>query len=205
VFTYMKEVEKNEGVTTAAYDLFKEKGTLVTAEAYSNGDIAIAAGCANPERAAMVLDLLKFDTALNHTVVLGIEGDHYTIDENRVYSRTDNTPNYLPDGNSLSWATRNGDVEEAGVPEREKVVRDEWKRRMIANPLTAFIFDPSPVQANADAVDSIIGDYYGMLGLGLVDDPDATLDEMLAKCYAAGLQDIYDEFYRQYNEWVAAR
>ena len=31
VFTYMKEVEKNEGVTTAAYDLFKEKGTLVTA------------------------------------------------------------------------------------------------------------------------------------------------------------------------------
>jgi putative aldouronate transport system substrate-binding protein len=205
VFTYMKEVEKNEGVTTAAYDLFKEKGTLVTAEAYSNGDIAIAAGCANPERAAMVLDLLKFDTAMNHTVVLGIEGDHYTIDENRIYTRTDNAANYLPDGNSLSWATRNGDVEEAGVPEREKVVYDEWKRRMTANPLTAFIFDPTPVQANADAVDSIIGDYYGMLGLGLVDDPDATLDEMLQKCYNAGLQDIYDEMYRQYNEWVAAR
>lgn len=205
VFTYMKEVEKNEGVTTAAYDLFKEKGTLVTAEAYSNGDIAIAAGSANPERAAMVLDLLKFDTGMNHTVVLGIEGDHYTIDENRIYSETDNTASYLPDGNSLSWATRNGDVEKAGVPEREQVVYDEWKRRMTANPLTAFIFDPGPVQAYADAVDSIIGDYYGMLGLGLVQDADATLDEMLTKCYSAGLQNIYDEMYSQYNTWLANR
>ena len=59
--------------------------------------------------------------------------------------------------------------------------------------------------ANADAVDSIIGDYYGMLGLGLVDDPDATLDEMLDKCYKAGLQDIYDEMYKQYNAWLASR
>ena len=153
----------------------------------------------------MVLDLLKFDTAMNHTVVLGIEGDHYNIDENRIYTETDNTASYLPDGNSLSWATRNGDVEKAGVPEREQVIYDEWKRRMTANPLTAFIFDPSPVQANADAVDSIIGDYYGMLGLGLVDDADAKLDEMLDKCYKAGLQDIYDELYKQYNAWLAAR
>ncbi len=76
---------------------------------------------------------------------------------------------------------------------------------MTANPLTSFIFDPSPVQANADAVDSIIGDYYGMLGLGLVDDAEAMLDEMLAKCYSAGLQDIYDELYKQYNAWLATR
>lgn len=205
VFTYMKEVEKNEGVTTAAYDLFKEKGTLVTAEAYSNANMAIAAGSANPERAAMVLDLLKFDTAMNHTVVLGIEGEHYTIDENRVYSETDNTANYLPDGNSLSWAVRNGDVEKAGTPEREQVIYDEWATRVTANPLTAFIFDPSPVQAYADAVDSTIGDYYGMLTLGLVDDSDATLDEMLTKCYNAGLQKVYDEMYKQYNEWLQSR
>lgn len=76
---------------------------------------------------------------------------------------------------------------------------------MTANPLTAFIFDPSPVQAYADAVDSTIGDYYGMLTLGLVDDSDATLDEMLTKCYNAGLQKVYDEMYKQYNEWLQSR
>ena len=54
-------------------------------------------------------------------------------------------------------------------------------------------------------MDSILGDYYGMLGLGLVDDPDATLDEMLAKCYNAGLQKVYDEMYSQYNEWLKTR
>lgn len=42
-----------------------------------------------------------------------------------------------------------------------------------------------------------------MLTLGLVEDSDATLDEMLKKCYDAGLQDIYNELYNQYNAWLA--
>ena len=62
VFTYMKQAEKSEGVECMAYDLTTDN--LVNAEAYSNNDMAITAGSENPERAAMVLDLLKFDTTL---------------------------------------------------------------------------------------------------------------------------------------------
>lgn len=42
-----------------------------------------------------------------------------------------------------------------------------------------------------------------MLELGLVDDVETTRDEMITKCYDAGLQSIYDEFYTQYDAWLA--
>lgn len=44
-----------------------------------------------------------------------------------------------------------------------------------------------------------------MIELGLVDDVDASLDEMMQKCYDAGLQKVYDEFYTQYDAWLATR
>lgn len=84
VFTYMEQAEKTEGVQCMAYDL--TDGHLVGAEAYSNNDMAIAAGSANPERAAMVLDLIKCDTYLNTLICLGIEGEHYSMDENGNYT-----------------------------------------------------------------------------------------------------------------------
>lgn len=55
------------------------------------------------------------------------------------------------------------------------------------------------------AVNSVKSEYFGMLTLGLVDDVDATIAEMTAKLNASGLQDIYNEFYRQYNAWAANR
>ena len=57
---------------------------------------------------------------------------------------------------------------------------------------------PGPVTA-------VLTDYVPMLELGLVDDVDATLDEMIQKCYDAGLQQVYDEFYSQYDAWLATR
>ncbi|MEG0742974.1 MAG: hypothetical protein RR521_12145, partial [Clostridia bacterium] len=48
VFTYMKQAEKTEGVSCMAYDLTQDH--LVSSEAYSNNDMAIAAGSQKPER-----------------------------------------------------------------------------------------------------------------------------------------------------------
>ena len=94
VFTYMKQAEKSEGVECMAYDLTKDN--LVNAEAYSNNDMAITAGSENPERAAMVLDLLKFDTTLNRLIILGDAGVHYSIDDAGNYTKIDKTGDYAP-------------------------------------------------------------------------------------------------------------
>ncbi|MDO4292913.1 MAG: ABC transporter substrate-binding protein [Eubacteriales bacterium] len=203
VFTYMKQAEKTEGVSCMAYDLTKDN--LVGAEAYSNNDMAIAAGSSNPERAAMVLDLMKFDTYLNRLLLLGIEGQHYEMNEQGEYIKLDASADYAPLAVSVSWAIKNGDLKEAGVPEREKAITDAWQERVEMNPTITFVFDDSAVSSYVSAVNTVLSDYVPMMELGLVDDVDATLDEMLQKCYEAGLQNVYDEFYAQYDAWKATR
>lgn len=204
VFTYMKQAEQTAGVECMAYDLTTDH--LVGAEAYSNNDMAIAASSSNPERTAMVLDILKFDTYMNRLALLGIEGVHYTIDENGFYTKiADKTGDYPPSNLSLSWAIKNGNLKESGTPEREQKITDAWQERVVMNPTITFVFDTTSVDAYMSAVNLILTDYVPMLQLGLVDDVDATIDNMLQQCYDAGLQNIYDEFYAQYDAWAATR
>lgn len=122
-FTYMKQAEKTEGVYCSACDIISDH--FVGAEAYSNNDMAIAAGSSNPERAAMVLDMLKFDTYLNRLILIGIEGEHYTINDQGEYTLTDKgCADYPPMVVSASWAIKNGNLTEAGAPKREKALSD---------------------------------------------------------------------------------
>jgi putative aldouronate transport system substrate-binding protein len=203
VFTYMEQAEKTEGVKCMAYDLTTDH--LVSAEAYSNNDMAITAGSKNPERAAMVLDMIKFDTYLNRLLILGIEGQNYSIDDKGQYTELDKAADYAAFSISASWAIKNGNLSEAGVPEREKVVTDAWQKRVTMNPTVTFVFDDTNVKSYVNSVTTVLTDYVPMLELGLVEDVDATLDEMLKKCNDSGLQEIYVEFYKQYDAWLATR
>ncbi len=203
VFTYMEQAEKTDGVTCMAYDLTTDH--FVSAEAYSNNDMAITAGSKNPERAAMVLDMIKFDTYLNRLLILGIEGQNYSIDDQGQYTELDGAANYAAFSISASWAIKNGNLSEAGVPEREKAITDAWEERVVMNPTITFVFDDTSVKSYVSAVTSVLTDYVPMLELGLVDDVDATLDEMISMCYDSGLQQIYDEFNAQYDAWLATR
>lgn len=204
VFTYMKQAEKTEGVYCTACDIISDH--FVGAEAYSNNDMAIAAGSSNPERAAMVLDMLKFDTYLNRLILIGIEGEHYTINDQGEYTLTDKgRTDYPPMVVSASWAIKNGNLTEAGAPEREKALSDAWAARVMSNPTITFVFDDSNVAAYVSSVQSVLQEYVPMIQLGLVDDVDAAMDEMISRCYDAGLQKVYDEFYAQYDVWYATR
>lgn len=203
VFTYMKQAEQTEGVSCAAYDLTTDH--FVGCEAYSNNDMAITASSKNPERAAMVLDLIKFDTTLNRLIMLGVENVHYTINENDEYVKTEKSGDFAPTSVSASWAVKNGNLVEAGAPEREQAMSDAWLERVKSNPTVTFVFDDANVKSYMNAVDTVLQDYVPMLELGLVDDVDKTIDEMIKKCYDAGLQNVYDEFYAQYEAWYATR
>lgn len=205
VYTYMKQAEQTEGVECAAYDL--TTSNIVACEEYNNSDFAIAAGSKNPERTAMVLDILKMDTYANRLSMNGIEGVHYSPAEGNTFTKTDKSADYPFDGVSLSWAIRNGDrrYEESGKPEREVVMYDSWEDRVVGNPAVTFVFDDTAVDAQAAAVKTTVADYIYMLQLGLVDDVDATIDEMLSKCNAAGLQDVTDELMKQYEAWLATQ
>lgn len=203
VFTYVEQAEATDGVECQAYFLTPDH--LVSAEAYSNNDMAIAAGSKNPERAAMVLDLLKCDTYLNHLILLGIEDVHYTIDDEGHYTETEKAADYAAMSISASWAVKNGDVSEAGADPREEAIIAAEAPCKTACPTVAFVFDDSSITNEVAAVDSVLTEYVPMLTLGLVSDVDATIQEMLDKSYASGLQTILDEYRSQYDAWLATR
>lgn len=203
VFTYIEQAEQTEGVVGAAYDLTKDH--FVGCEAYSNNDMAITASSKNPERAAMVLDLIKMDTYLNRLLLLGVEGKHYSIDDEGKYTELDAAGDYAAYAISVSWAIKNGDVAETGADPREQAISDAWAERVKSNPTITFVFDDSSVESYKAAVNVVLNDYVPMIELGLVDDVDGTLDQMIQECYDAGLQQVVDEFNRQYEEWYATR
>ena len=203
VITYVRQAEQSDGVNCAIYDLTTDH--FVGCEAFSNNDMAIAAGSKNPERAAMILDLLKFDTYLNRLWILGIEGEHYSIDDAGNYTELDKSSDFAAYAISASWAIKNADLHEAGADPRMHAVSDAWGERVENNPTITFVFDTTPVDSYVAAVKVVLNDYVPMLELGLVDDVDATLDEMLKKCEESGLQTVKDEFKSQYEAWLATR
>ena len=203
VFTYIEQAEQTEGVVGAAYDL--TKNNLVGCECYSNNDMAIAAGSADPARAAMVLDILKCDTYLNHLWILGVEDEHYTINDAGEYTETDKAGDFAAYAISASWAIKNRDLKEAGGDPRAEKVTESWEERVVNNPTVTFVFDDSNVADYKAAVSAVLNDYVPMLELGLVDDVDSTIDEMIKACYDSGLQNVLDEFSAQYDAWKATR
>ena len=52
---------------------------------------------------------------------------------------------------------------------------------------------------------TIIGDYTASLQLGLVEDVDGQIEEMLQRCNDAGLDKIKAELQKQYEAWLATR
>lgn len=199
VFTYIEMAEKTEGVECAAYDITQENFAI--GEAYNNNDMAITASSPRPERAAMVLDLIKNDTYLNHLFRLGIEDVHYTIDENGIYTELEKSADYPVDNLSMCWAVKNGDIEQAGVDARKQAIIDEEKAKMVACPTEGFVFDDASVQFEVQAVNAILDEYIPSLQLGLFENPSDVINQMLSDIESAGYSAVEEEFMNQYTAW----
>ena len=206
MFGFMRQAEDaDSNVRCAAYDLTKDK--LVKCEEANNNDIAIASASKDKVRAAMVLDLMKMDTEINRLIHLGIEGVHYNMEEDgKHYVTTEKgVADYGPNSHGISWGLHNGIYEQAGGDEREQAMYEEWKKRMVGCPTVTFVFDKSEISEYCDAIIQITGDYTSALQLGLVEDVNAEIDDMIQRCNDAGLDIVKEEVKKQFEAWLATR
>lgn len=202
IFNHMHTAEA-AGAVTNAYDL--SPNAHVFAEEYNNSVMAVAENSENPERAAMVMDLIGFDYELNLLGNLGIEGVNWEDRGNGYYFSDSTQESYPANSNAMGWWMKKDYKIGVYDDARREAFDNNFKSRMVSNPCTTFIFDETPVKAEMAAVSAVKNEYFGPLTLGLVDDVDAAIAEMSGKLEASGLQTIYNEFYRQYNEWKASR
>lgn len=202
VFQGIETCEKNEGVVGAAYDITQKN--FAVGEAYNNNDIAITASSVHPERTAMVLDIIKNDTYLNHLFRLGIEGTHYSIDANGVYSELDKSEDYPADSLSLCWAVKNGDISQGGADPRKEAMIQAETAKMVACPTEGFVFDDSPVAFEVSAVNTVLDEYVKSLQLGLLDDIEGSIATMMDQAREAGFDKVEAEFKSQYEAWYSS-
>ena len=171
----------------------------------------ICATSENPERALMFFDLMYSDAEVYNTFAKGLEGKHWVwVDkENKVIGipegvdpqNTGYTPNtdwmygtvflsYYQDASQVgAWEATAAGNKSAVLP--------------MAGP---FVFDPTPVQAELAALQTIDKQYGEPLQQGLIDldDPDAGIQAYIAAQKAAGLDLVLAEVQRQLDAFVAA-
>lgn len=166
---------------------------------------AIAKDCKNPERAMKVMELLIMDEELNLLTQYGIEGVHYEVTEDGLYSNLSSDFGY--EGLN-AWSLRNPEYKLANgtggsllqdmFDNYEKVI--EEKGTPSVDPYGGFAEDYSAYSAEKAAVDNVISEYLNPLQVGLVDDVDAAVATFREKVTAAGL-DVCREGWE--TQWLA--
>ena len=203
VYTYGKLCEKNiPGAVAGYYDLTPD--SIVHAENYSNCIMAIASASKYPDRAGMVLDLLKNHTPLYRLYVGGIENEHYIVTEDGLRDKGPAADDYPWD--NCGWGIRRDDLlGVANEDPRESTLNATFVPRMVVPPTNGFVFDQVPVKNEMAAVQAIIDEYRPILELGMVEDVDKTIDEMMNSMNRSGLDIVKTEFLNQYKAWLSSR
>ena len=200
IYQYMDLAEKIDGVYCEDYDLAPE--SFHTTESYNNSCLAISAASKDVERAAMIIDVLKWDYTMNMKICYGIEGYHYIDNKDGTYDvNPDHTSGYVPSCIALSWIVRNGDMSEKFTDPREKAMYDSCESRAAGNVTNGFVFNTEPVVNEKAAVDAVVSEYRNSLGLGFFDDADAAYAEFMGMMDEAGFEALDTEFRTQYAAW----
>lgn len=182
----------------------KIKDPVVTDSTLTMNCWGISADCPYPEKAMELLNLFYTNSDLMNLISYGIEGVHYQVQE-------DGTINW-PEGmdkdsvgyyNDAAWIVPNQFL--THIWEGEDVdlweQLDAYNRSAVQSQTLGFVFDDSKVKAENDAVNAIADKYDYGLGTGQLD-PEIYVDRMLKEMEVAGLELVYQEVCRQYDDWM---
>ncbi len=172
---------------------------------YADDMTAIPAASAQPERAALVLDCIKGFDEVNNLVVGGIEGVHYTLNEegHRLLG---------PSAEKYSWGGWAWSLTGENSPQMHS---DDEKSYIFGNiceskefaPLTSgFTFDSAPVETEMALINSVAGEYTQSFNLGMFgDETEAKYQEFIGKLKDAGLDKVMEECKKQYMDYCARK
>lgn len=165
--------------------------------------IAVATNSKNPERAALVLDYMKSDVDLNRTLLGGIQGEHWDLNEEGQRMVLDAAENYS--WNSWAWALNRADEPVmAGTDERELAISDSINSRELFAEVAGFTFDSSSIATELSVVNSIVDEYEYSFSLGIYgDNTEAKFNEFKGKLEAAGLDKVTEAMKTQYEAFAA--
>lgn len=203
-FSAVDAGEKLEKAGLGTFSVYDVSPDIHMARSRYNGDmIAIATNSKHPERAALVLDYMKSNVDLNRTLLGGIRGEHWDLNEDGQRMVLEAAGNYS--WNSWGWALNRADEPVmAGTDERRLAISDSIDSRELFAEVAGFTFDSSSVAAELSVVNSIVDEYEYSFSLGIYgDNTEAKFNEFKGKLEAAGLDKVTEAMKTQYEAFAA--
>lgn len=172
----------------------------------SQACIAIAANSENPVRTMKFFNLLYKDADLMNMVVYGIEGKHYTVDEDKVHVKLPEGVPSFSKGDYYGTPSYQGNrwllYVEPGIPGDIWEKYQEFDANAYISPSYGFHFNSEPVQNELTAINNVYAEYIPSLMVGDTD-PAVKLPEALEKFRVAGSETVIAEIQKQYDAWKA--
>ncbi|MBQ6551166.1 MAG: extracellular solute-binding protein [Lachnospiraceae bacterium] len=175
---------------------------------------AICANCKEPEAAMKVLEMINTDPYVATMCRFGIEGVHYTVDENGKMeiapdnSDPDNRKYYHWYGASIGNLMVVNAPESLTGPDNTLIEKLEYYNTNALNAAhMGFVPDTSNIVNEIAACDNVVDEFTTTLNQGQYESEeavDAAIDEFIEKLKANGVDKIVEEMQRQINEWKAA-
>lgn len=164
--------------------------------------MAISAASKNPDKAMEFLNLLNTDEYLRNLVDKGIEGEHYTTNENGTITKTDKSDLYsMP-----SWALGNVfNVKPWDTDPEDKIEQyEKFNEAAVASPTLGFYPDTTEISTQLATIANVVQEFKAPLFTGSVD-IDKYLGELNKKLKASGIDDVIANIQKQYDEWMKAQ
>ena len=200
---------KDRGYKVVSYPVTP---TVVTTESVRGGIMAVNANTKHPVESIKFLNLLNTDSEIRNLFNYGIEGVHYTLDEQGQVSlipSKDNHGDLIPDapasytgvqytqGNWFILRTMGGDNPDP---------LDKWDQfrnynaEVIRSTVLGFTPDLSKLTTQTDNLEMIWKKYYPSLMTGSVD-VDTILPKFNEELKQAGIDEVCKEVQKQLNTW----
>ncbi len=179
---------------------------LVGTSASVLGGWMVSSVCKTPDAAMKLLYLMTTDETVARFFILGVEGKHYTVDENGIARYPEGVDSSNSEWNmNCPWFWPNQCLSlplETDFTGYYTDMLEAPKNAQFSNAM-GFIFDSTNVYDQLAACSTVVAEYRPALLYGLVD-----VDEYLAKfneeLKAAGIDDIIAEEQKQFDAFLAA-
>lgn len=169
---------------------------------YLGNGIGIHATSKNPERALMVLDLLRYDKEIHDLTNYGIIGVHWEPVGDNKYKILADSAKFPPSG-ACPWGW-NSQLERdgEGAPPQTAELLAKWKQNnIVVNKLQMFSFNAANVKTEQAAIDNVYKTYLYPLYFGLVD-PVTGLTKFKQKLKEAGIDKVQTELQLQLDDFM---
>lgn len=196
---YREGMETSTGREMVQLDLCPN---YMTTRVYTGVMFFIPHNSEKPERAMAFLNLLFNDAEVNNLLTHGIEGEHYTLQDNGVIV------DYVEDRGYINTVGVWGDQAQAYIaapatpdmiPQREDYLKVSMDHMSKAN---GYQFDMTEVSVEQAAVKNVINQYLTQLEYGTVD-VDEIYPEFVDALNKAGIEKIIEANQKQLDAWLA--